>query len=355
MSATAPAEAAASLVAVGEFPLECGRVLPEVQVAVRTWGRLDGAGSNGVLVCHALTGSADVEAWWPGLLGPGRALDPERDFVVCGNVLGSCYGTTGPTSPRPGRTGVWGPDFPPITIRDMVRLQARVLDSLGVRRLRLVVGGSLGGMQALEWVAEFGDRVDGAVALAAPARQSAWAIALGHAQRAAIRLDPQWQEGRYEADAPPREGLAAARAMAMCSYRSWESLERRFGRQAGPAGFAVEGYLRHQGEMLAARFDANAYVTLTRAMDTHDLGRGRGGLTQVLAGIATPLMVVAIDSDVLFPAEELWELVDSAPAARLEWLASPHGHDAFLTEPEEVNRMVLGFRDTLTTRVREGE
>ena len=342
-----------ALVAVGDLSLECGRVLPEVHVAVRTWGRLDGVGSNGVLVCHALTGSADVDAWWPELLGPGRALDPHGDFVVCGNVLGSCYGTTGPTSLHPDGTRSWGPDFPPVTIRDMVRLQARVLDLLGVRRLRLVVGGSLGGMQALEWAVEFGDRVDGAAVLAAPARQSAWAIALCHAQREAIRLDPRWQEGRYGADAPPRNGLAAARAMAMCTYRSWESLERRFGRQVGPAGFEVEGYLRHQGEKLAARFDANAYVTLTRAMDSHDLARGRGELAQVLAGITTPLLVVGIDSDVLFPAEELWELVDSAPAARLEWLASPHGHDAFLMETKEVNRMVLRFRDTLADRVQE--
>lgn len=342
-------------VSVKGFPLECGVVLEEAEIALETWGELNAVGSNGVLVCHALTGSADVAGWWPVLLGPGRALDPDHDFVICTNVLGSCYGTTGPTSVRPDGSGTWGPDFPPVTIRDMVRLQAAVLNRLGVGRLRLAVGGSLGGMQVLEWAVEYGDRLDAAACMAAPARQSAWGIALCHAQREAIRLDPRWNGGRYLPGDQPREGLGAARAMAMCTYRSWESLERRFGRDhAAAGGFEVESYLRHQGEKLADRFDANTYMTLTRAMDSHDVGRGRGGVERALAGVTTPLLVVAVDSDVLFPPEELWQLADLLPGARLEWLASPHGHDAFLVEMDEVNEMVRRFRREVSELVREG-
>ena len=330
------------------FVLESGYALEGVEVAYRTWGTLAPAGDNAVLVCHALTGSADLDRWWGGTLGPGRAFDPERDFVICSNVLGSCYGTTGPASPRPDGAGRWGPDFPVVTVRDMVRLQAELLDHLGVRRLRLVAGGSLGGMQALEWVAGFPGRAGAAVVIAAPARQSAWAIALSHAQRAAIEADPRFRDGRYPVDDPPRDGLAVARSIAMCSYRSWESLEGRFGRDTAPGGgFQVESYLRHHGQKLAARFDANSYLTLTRAMDTHDVGRGRGGVEAALAAIAAPVLVVAIDSDLLFPAEEQWRLVEGLPDARLAWLASPHGHDAFLIETGEIDRLIRELREEL--------
>jgi len=326
------------------FPLESGAVLDGVTVAYRTWGRLAPGRDNAVLACHALTGSADMDRWWPGLLGPGRALDPGSDFVVCSNVLGGCYGTTGPASPGPSGAP-WGPDFPAVSVRDLVALQARLLERLGVRRLRLVIGGSLGGMQALEWAVAHPGRVGAAVALAAPARQSAWGIALSCVQRAAIAADPRWRGGRYPADDPPRQGLAVARMAAMCSYRSWESLERRFGRAAEDAGgFAVEGYLRHHGERLADRFDAASYVALTRTMDSHDLGRGRGGIGAALRATPVPTLVVAIDSDVLFPAEEQWQLVEGLPNGRLAWLASPHGHDAFLIDTGEVDRLVREFR-----------
>ncbi len=329
------------------FALESGEALPGVRVAYRTWGTLAPGGDNAVLVCHALTGSADLDRWWGGTLGPGRAFDPSGDFVICTNVLGSCYGTTGPVSLRPDGVGPWGPDFPAVTVRDMVRLQAELLDRLGVRRVRLVTGGSLGGMQALEWTAMFPERVGAAAIIAAPARQSAWAIALSHAQRAAIEADPRFRDGRYPADDPPRDGLAVARSIAMCSYRSWESLESRFGRREAPGGgFEVESYLRHHGRKLADRFDANSYLTLTRAMDTHDVGRGRGGVEAALAAIAVPVLVVAIDSDQLFPAEEQWRLVEGLPRGCLAWLASPHGHDAFLIETGEINRLIRGFRDS---------
>jgi len=352
MSAVAEQERSGGTLDIGApFSLESGEILERVQVAYRCWGRLAPSAGNAVLVCHALTGSADVDRWWEGMLGEGRALDPARDFIVCANTLGSCYGTTGPASHRPGGDGPWGPDFPRVTIRDMVRLQSQLLDRLGIQRLRMVIGGSLGGMQALEWAASFPERVESAVVIAAPARQSAWPIALSHAQRAAITADPRFRHGRYPPDDPPKEGLAVARMIAMCSYRSWESLEGRFGREEAPGGgFQVESYLRHQGRKLAGRFDANSYIALTRAMDSHDLGRGRGGVRAALAGVEQPVLVVAIDSDVLFPAEEQWQLVEGLPQGRLGWLASPHGHDAFLIETEALGRLVRRFREEIGDR-----
>lgn len=329
------------------FELEAGAALPGVEVAYRTWGRLAASGDNAVLVCHALTGSADVDAWWGPLLGPGRALDTGRDFVVCSNVLGSCYGTTGPASRRPGRRRRWGPDFPPVTVRDMVRLQARLLDALGVRRLRLAIGGSLGGMQALEWAATFPDRVEAIAAIAAPGRHSAWAIGLSEAQRAAIEADPLWDGGRYRPGAPPAAGLAAARMVAMCTYRSWESFALRFGRAREGGEYAVARYLRRHGEWLVDRFDANCYVTLTRAMDSHDVSRGRGEYAETLRAVRQPALVVAIDSDALYPPEEQWELAELLPNARLAWLHSPHGHDAFLVEAAALARLVADFRRLL--------
>jgi homoserine O-acetyltransferase len=326
------------------FRLECGASLPEVTVAYRTWGRRADDGGNVVLVCHALTGSADVDQWWPGILGAGRALDPDRDFVVSSNVLGSCYGTTGPTTPGPdGRP--WAGRFPPVTVRDMVRVQAALLDRLGVRRLRLVLGGSLGGLQALEWAASFPERVETVAVLAASARHSAWCIGLSEAQRQAIYADPRWAGGSYAADDPPAAGLAAARMMAMCMYRSYQGFAERFGREQREDGLhQVEAYLRHQGHKLVERFDAASYVALTRAMDTHDVGRGRGGWRRALRRIPHPALVVAIESDALYPPREQEELADLLPGGRLARLASPHGHDAFLIEVEAVNALLERFR-----------
>jgi homoserine O-acetyltransferase len=316
-----------------------------VTVAYRTWGRLGARGDNAVLVCHALTGSADVERWWGALLGPGRALDPDRDFVVCSNVLGSCYGTTGPTSPRPGGPGRWGGDFPAVTVRDMVRLQAALLDALGVRRLRLVLGGSLGGMQVLEWALLFPQRVGAIAPIAVSAHHSAWCIALSEAQRQAIYADPRWLGGAYPPGHEPAAGLAVARQIAMCTYRSRASLEARFSRdEGGTGGFAVVDWLHHHGRALVDRFDANSYVTLTRAMDTHDVGRGRGGWREALGTVRVPALVISIDSDVLYPPVEQEELAAALPAGRLVTLSSPHGHDAFLIEGEATNALVAGFR-----------
>jgi homoserine O-acetyltransferase len=329
----------------GPFTLESGDVLPEVTVAYRSWGRLDARGSNGVLVCHALTGSADVDQWWAGVLGPGRALDPDTDFVLASNVLGGCYGTTGPWSQVPGEARAYGPDFPPVTIRDMVRLQGQWLTALGVRALRLVVGGSMGGMQALEWALLEPIPVDAVAALGAPAQHSPWAVGLSEVQRSAILTDPEWKGGRYEETCQPAQGLGVARMVAMCSYRSPESFQARFSRERSPDGaFQVEGYLAHHGQKLSLRFDANSYLTLTRAMDSHDLGRGRGPLKEVLGQIRQPALVLGIPTDVLYPPKEVRALADDLPNGQLEWLESPDGHDAFLIEQDQVGGALHRFR-----------
>ncbi len=339
----------------GPFDLESGARLPSLTVAFRTWGRLDPEGGNAVLVCHALTGSPDLERWWSPLLGPGRALDPAHDFVVCSNVLGSCYGTTGPATERPDGAGRWGGSFPDVSVRDMVRVQAALLDTLGVRRLRLVLGGSLGGMQALEWAATLPERVAAIAPMAVSARHSAWCIAFSEAQRQAIFADPRWRGGSYPAHDPPEAGLAVARQIAMCSYRSRESLERRFSREpAGDGRFAVEGWLAHHGRALVERFDAASYVALTRSMDTHDVGRGRGGVREALARVRVPALVVSIDSDVLYPPPEQRELAEALPEGRLATLRSPHGHDAFLIEGDAVNGLLAGFRASLLPGRRAG-
>jgi len=331
----------------GDWRLESGARLFHVQVAYRTWGRINASGSNGVVVCHALTGSADADDWWHGMFGAGKALDPDRDFIVCQNILGSCYGTTGPTSPMPGAQRGYGPDFPEVTIRDMVAVQSAVLTRLGVRRVAMVIGGSLGGMQALEWAVMAPDRVAAAVPIATSAAHSAWCIAWSEAQRQAIRADPEWRGGLYAPDRPPAAGLAAARMVAMCTYRTRESFQDRFGRrpQDGTGIFAVESYLRYQGEKLVRRFDANTYMTLTRAMDSHDLGRGRGGVEAALARIRAATLVVAIDSDVLYPPVEQEELARGIPGARLATLHSRDGHDGFLIQTDELSAMVREFQD----------
>ncbi len=329
----------------GELPLELGGRLPGVQVAYRTWGALDAEGRNAVVVCHALTGSADVDRWWTQMFGRGQALDPDRDFVVCANILGSCYGTTGPSSTDPATGRPWLGDFPAYTVRDMVRLQRELLRALGVNRVRMVIGGSLGGMQTLEWALMYPELVEAIVPIANPSRHSPWAIGLSEAQRQAIFADPLWKGGRYDPERPPAAGLAAARMMAMCTYRSRDSFEERFGRRPQTADvFAVESYLRYQGEQLVDRFDAATYVGLTEAMDSHDVARGRGDHEEVLRGLKAPALVVSIPSDVLYLPAEQEEFARLLPNGRLARLESPHGHDAFLIEVEALSAMVAGFR-----------
>jgi len=328
------------------FATELGSVLPGLRIAYRTWGTLNAAKNNVILICHALTGSADADAWWDGMFAEGGAFDERNDFIICSNVLGSCYGTTGPLSPNPLTGRHYGPEFPAITVRDMVHAQRRLLSWLGIDRIRLVVGASLGGMQVLEWGFLYPEMVQALMPMGVSGRHSSWCIAQSEAQRQAIYADCGWNGGWYAPDAPPASGLAAARMMAMCSYRSFENFQSRFGRDIQKDGlFSVESYLRYQGRKLVDRFDANTYVVLTKAMDMHDLSRGRGLYEEVLGSLQIPVEILSIISDVLYPKEEQEELGRLIPKSRVIYLDEPYGHDAFLIDIEKVSRMVVEFKN----------
>ena len=338
------------------FAFESGDVFSDVPVAYHAWGALDAEGRNAVVVCHALTGSADAGDWWAPLVGPGRVLDTERFFVVCANVLASPYGTLSPLTPDPATGRHYGRAFPVPTVRDTVRLHRALLDALGVRSVALATGGSMGGMQVLEW--GFETALDGApfvralAPIAVGARHSAWCIAWSEAQRLAVAADPAWDGGDPHAASA---GLAAARAMAMVSYRSAEAFALRHARQRSVTGahagaFSVASYLRHQGRKLVARFDPVCYVRITEMMDTHDVARGRtpGGLEEgsdaalaaVLGTLPQPVLAVGIDSDVLYLPGEAREIARLVPNGTYAEIASPWGHDAFLIEFAQIERLL---------------
>ncbi|MDA8320597.1 MAG: homoserine O-acetyltransferase [Actinomycetota bacterium] len=346
---------------LGPVELELGEVLPAVRMAYQTWGtpRLAGGRvTNAVLVLHALTGDAHVAGpvgpdqptpgWWDGLIGPGRALDPARWFVLAPNVLGGCRGTTGPASPAPdGRP--WGSRFPRITIRDQVRAEALLADHLGIDRFAAVIGGSMGGMRVLEWLIGYPDRVSAGLVLAACAAATADQIGTQTAQILAIRSDPAWQDGDYHDSGPgPVTGLGLARRIAHLTYRTETEMDARFGRQAQGAEdplrggrFEVQSYLDHHADKLVARFDAGCYVVLTEAMNSHDVGRGRGGARAALARITAPVVVGGVDSDRLYPLRLQQDLAAAIPTCdRVRVIRSPYGHDAFLIEIDQVAALV---------------
>ncbi len=345
---------------IGDLPLESGRVLPAVRMAYQTWGRLNRSRDNAVLVLHALTGDSHVvgpagpdqptPGWWDGLIGPGAPLDDQEYFVVAANVLGGCRGTTGPSSPAPdGRP--WGSRFPYLTVRDQVAAEAALAERLGIRSFAAVVGGSMGGMRALEWAVMYPERVRRCIAIATTPTFSADQIAWCVPQLAAIRADPNFRGGDYYDGPAPLTGMAIARQIAHATYRAREELNTRFGRNPQPgedptAGgrYAVQSYLEYHGEKLGRRFDPNSYLVLTEAMMSHDLGRDRGGVDAALAMIRAQLTVAVVDSDRLFPPEE-GAVLATAPTARpLITIHSPHGHDGFLIESEQVGKVI---RDAL--------
>ena len=335
---------------IPSYTLESGAVLRNVPLAFQTWGALNDAADNVIVVGHSLTSSSDVADWWRGMLGPGRALDPRRYFVVCVNVVGSPYGSLSPLTADKNTGRPFGPSLPQATVRDAVGLQRCLLDSLGVRQVAFTIGGSMGGMQALEW-AFYGDYVRGIVPIGVGGRHSSWCIAFSESQRQAIFADARFNGGRYDQQRPPSAGLAVARMMAMISYRSFASFEQRFGRcrMVGPEDslYAAESYLHHHGAKLVARFDANCYVYLTRLMDSHDLARGRGEYEAVLRTITQRTLVIGIRSDVLYPLEEQEELVRLIPGARLAILEHEHGHDTFLIEQQALSRIVREWREAV--------
>jgi len=351
---------------VGEVTVAAGINIPAVRVAYQTWGALNADRSNAVYICHALTGDSHVSGpagpghltggWWDGLLGPGAPIDTDEWFVVCANVLGGCQGTTGPSSLAPdGRA--WGSRFPVVTVADMVEVERRVMDALDIDSWALMLGPSLGGMRVLEWMAAYPDRVRSGLVLGTTAAVTADQIGTHATQIAAIEADPRFLGGDYY-DQPrgegPHVGMGVARRIAHLTYRSESELDLRFGRAAqgeedplGGGRFAVESYLDHQADKLARRFDANTYIALTRAMSLFDVGEGRGGVAEALAGFRSPLTVVGLDSDRLFPLRLQEELVAATPSARpLHVVRSPYGHDGFLVEKEQVGDIV---RDALST------
>jgi homoserine O-acetyltransferase/O-succinyltransferase len=346
--------AARRFAALGGLELELGGRLPEIRLAFETWGQPSvdehGGIDNAVLVLHALTGDAHVAGtvgpgqptpgWWDGLVGPGRALDTERWFVVAANVLGGCQGSTGPASPAPdGRA--WGSRFPALTIRDQVAAEALLADELGIARFAAVLGGSMGGMRALEWAVSRPERVAAALVLAVGARASADQVATQTTQVLAIRSDPAWAGGDYVGDGPVR-GLGIARRIAHLTYRSEHELDARFGRTVQDDGrFAVASYLDHHAAKLARRFDAGSYVVLTEAMNTHDIGRGRGGVAAALSAVTVPMVVAGIGSDRLYPLRLQQQLAELSPGSDgLHVVASDHGHDGFLLEVDQVGELV---------------
>ena len=341
-----------------ELQLENGALMKHVPVAYQTWGTLSASGDNAVVVCHALTGNTEVDDWWGEILGPGKALDTSRYFIIAANVLGSPYGSASPITANPDTGEPYGAMFPEITIRDTVRAHRLVLEMLGVKQVVFVIGGSMGGMQVLEW-AFMKNFVQALIPIAVGGRHSPWCIAWSEAQRQAIFADSNWKGGRYSEGAGPEKGLAAARMMAMVSYRSATIYQERFGRKQKHTEkhgdvYEVQSYLAYQGEKLVNRFDANCYVQLTNQMDTHDVSRGRGEYINVLENIRQPTLVVGIDSDVLYPLQEQHELATHIPGSTLEILSSPHGHDAFLIELKALNDIVLTWLDNKVNKTSVG-
>jgi homoserine O-acetyltransferase len=350
--------------------LDAGVALSPFQVAYQSYGSLNADRSNAVLVCHALTGDQHVfnrhpitgkPGWWEIMVGPGKPIDTDRYYVLCVNVLGSCMGTSGPASTDP-RTGLpWGLDFPVITVRDMVRAQAMLLDHLGIDTLFAVAGGSMGGMQVLQWAASYPQRVFAALPIATATRHSAQNIAFHEVGRQAVMADPDWRGGRYFAEGvSPRRGLAVARMGAHITYLSDAALHRKFGRKfqdrnnptfSFDADFEVESYLRHQGSSFVERFDANSYLYLTRAMDYFDLAADYDGvLANAFKATPTRFCVISFTSDWLFPTPESRAIVHAlnAAGARVSFaeIVTDKGHDAFLLDEPELFQIVTGFLDS---------
>jgi homoserine O-acetyltransferase len=344
--------------------LQNGSQFGPVTLAYETWGTLNATGDNAILITHALTGSAHAHdperpddakaAWWNLLIGPGRHFDTSQYFVICSNILGGCYGSTGPTSldPRTGRP--YGMRFPVVTIRDMVTAQRKLIEHLGVRQLAIVAGGSIGGQQALEWAVLYPKLVRNVAVVAATAALTAQAVAFSEVGRQAIMADPHWQGGDYLPGQGPSAGLAIARMLGMITYQSEEAMEMRFARQPArqgdvpaPSGFSdfggrfdVEGYLYYQGAALVRRFDANSYLYISRAMDLYDVSEGYPSLETALSRIRSKALFIGIRSDFLFPAARVRWLADKVRSlggdAIYVELDSPHGHDAFLKEWEQM-------------------
>jgi homoserine O-acetyltransferase len=349
--------------------MDCGAELSPITVAYETYGTLNEACDNAVVVCHALTGSAHAAGfssddpksvgWWDSFIGEGKPLDTKKYFIICSNFLGGCYGTTGSSSVDPATGKPYGLSFPQMTVRDMVRVQKKLVTYLGVKKIKTVIGGSLGGMQVLEWGVLFPEFVQSIIPIATSVQHSPWAIGLNNLSRLAIMNDPEWKDGNYYGFPQPEKGFSLARQIAMISYRSEKEFTQRFSRERimgendtlhrfdASNLFQVERYLQYQGTKLVNRFDANTYLFISRCMDIHDLAYGRGTVHDVLGSISIPALCVGIDTDILYPATEQQRMAALLPNSTYREISSPFGHDAFLIEFEQMEAHVRNFLSTL--------
>jgi homoserine O-acetyltransferase len=326
------------------FLLECGSVLPNINIAYHTYGTLNAAGDNVVWVCHALTANSDAAEWWSGLIGEGKLFNPEKDFIVCANMLGSCYGATNANSTNPNTGGRYGADFPLITIRDMIKSHQILQKHLNINKIRVCIGGSMGGQQVLEWAIIDPTLFKRIVVIAAGAKLTAWSRGWNSAQRLALEADATLYEHSPFAG---QKGLAAARAMGMMCYRTYEAYnDLQNDDDAILKGFKMDSYLRYQGVKLCKRFTALAYLSVTKSMDSHNVGRNRNGVASALQRILANALIIGIESDILFPLEEQIELAKYIPQAQLEVIDSTYGHDGFLLENEQITKIIKKF-DTI--------
>ena len=353
--------------------MDCGVEFSPITIAYETYGELNSERNNAILVCHALTGSAHAAGyttedpksigWWDSFIGEGKPLDTSKYFVISSNFFGGCSGTTGSASINPTTGKPYGLLFPQMTVRDMVRVQKSLVTYLGVSKLRTVIGGSLGGMQVLEWALLFPELIDSIIPIATSAQHSPWAIGLNTIARQAIMNDPDWRNGDYYEYGQPQKGFSLARQVAMLSYRSEKEFHLRFGRERQKVNgneatyhfhsenyFQVESYLKHQGIKLVNRFDANTYIYITRAMELHDVTFGRGTIDEVLGSITVPALSVGIDSDILYPSVEQQEIARRIPSSVYKEIVSPYGHDAFLIEVEQLSNHVINFLNSIQER-----
>ncbi len=357
----------ASTATFERIDLDCGAMLAPVEVAYETYGELNAARSNAILVTHAFSGDAHAAGeggWWNTMIGPGKAFDTDRYFVISSNVLGGCRGTTGPGSIDPQTGGPFAMSFPVVSIGDMVRLQKMLIDHLGIARLLAVAGGSMGGMQALEWAVSYPDRVAAALPIATTARHSAQQIAFNEVGRQAIMADPEWNGGQYYNGRAPGRGLSVARMVGHITYMSDESMRQKFGRrvramQNGKGDqFEVESYLQYRGSKFVDRFDANSYIYITRAMDSFDLTE-RGTLASLFERIPTRFLVISFTSDWLYPSYQSQEIVSALRSRNCDVaycnLAAQYGHDSFLVEVAQQSEVVRGFLASTFAALRTSE
>lgn len=351
-----------------ELQLDCGATISPVQVAYETYGTLNEEKTNAILICHAFSGDAHAAGiskttgkpgWWDNMIGPGKAFDTNKYFVVCSNVIGGCAGTTGPSSINPKTGRPYGLSFPGITIRDMVRLQKMLIDYLGIDQLLCVAGGSMGGMQALQWAVSYPDHVISVIPIATTARHSAMQIAFNEVGRQAIMADPDWNNGDYYDKKPPARGLAVARMIGHITFMSDESMRLKFGRRLRDRDkygfdfqaidFEVESYLRYRGSQFVNRFDANSYLYITKAMDYFDLAEGYPSLRDALANVKARFLVISFTSDWLYPSYQSLEIVNTLRGLNKDVayceLQSNYGHDAFLVDVAEQTEVIRGFLD----------